>query len=244
VVDLSAITLSMLPDPEAAEVVFPRLLVSAGPGKALIDCATLRAADMAKMSEAWTAAGGRFLEAPVSGSKGPAAAGQLVFLTAGDESLYQDATTRSSTATASMLGAMGKRSFFFGDATGQGTRMKLVVNKMMVEMMATLGEGIELAGRAGLPQSQLVDVLAEGAMANPMFGLKGPKIIADDHEPHFPLKHARKDLLFGLELAEELGQSHTDMGSAAKQVIARAVAESPLELLEDDFSALTKGFQG
>ena len=109
--------------------------------------------------------------------------------------------------------------------------------------MATLGEGMELAGRAGLPQDQLVQVLQEGAMANPMFGLKGPKIIADDHAAHFPLKHARKDLLFGLELAEELGQGQTDMGSAAKAVIARAVEGDGQSRLEDDFSALTKGFQ-
>ena len=44
---------------------------------------TLRIADAIK------AAGGRFLEAPVSGSKGPAEQGQLVFLSAGDEELFE-----------------------------------------------------------------------------------------------------------------------------------------------------------
>ena len=40
--------------------------------------------------EAVVAAGGRFLEAPVSGSKKPAEDGQLIFLTAGDEGLYAE----------------------------------------------------------------------------------------------------------------------------------------------------------
>ena len=35
------------------------------------------------------AKGGRFLEAPVSGSKGPAAAGALVFLCGGDKALFE-----------------------------------------------------------------------------------------------------------------------------------------------------------
>jgi len=40
--------------------------------------------------EAIVAAGGRFLEAPVSGSKKPAEDGQLIFLTAGDQGLYTE----------------------------------------------------------------------------------------------------------------------------------------------------------
>jgi 3-hydroxyisobutyrate dehydrogenase-like beta-hydroxyacid dehydrogenase len=39
-------------------------------------------------------------------------------------------------------------------------------------------------------------VLDLGAMANPMFKLKGPKIIAQEFEPHFPLKHAQKDMRY------------------------------------------------
>jgi len=45
-------------------------------------------------------AGGSFLEAPVSGSKGPAAQGQLIFLCGGDEAAY--------TAVAAELDLMGK----------------------------------------------------------------------------------------------------------------------------------------
>jgi hypothetical protein len=42
------------------------------PGKALVDCATLEVKDMQEFDAAVKAKGGRFLEAPVSGSKVPA----------------------------------------------------------------------------------------------------------------------------------------------------------------------------
>ena len=70
-------------------------------------------------------------------------------------------------------------------------------------MMSSLSEGLVLAERAGLPPTEVVKVLGLGAMANPMFALKGPKIIADEHTPNFPLKHAQKDLAFAIALADK-----------------------------------------
>merc|ERR1712118_102079 len=84
------------------------------------------------------AKGGIFLEAPVSGSKMPAANGVLIFLCAGDEALY--------TAVAADLDAMGKTKFFFGKV-GNGTRCKLCVNMTMGTMIAAYGEGFSLAER-------------------------------------------------------------------------------------------------
>ena len=33
-------------------------------------------------------------------------------------------------------------------------------------------------------------------MANPMFKMKGPNMINDSFAPHFPLKHAQKDMKY------------------------------------------------
>jgi 3-hydroxyisobutyrate dehydrogenase-like beta-hydroxyacid dehydrogenase len=68
-------------------------------------------------------AGAAFLEAPVSGSKGPAEQGQLIFLCAGDRILFD--------AAAGPLDVMGKKSFYLGEV-GAGANMKLVVNMVMV----------------------------------------------------------------------------------------------------------------
>lgn len=68
-------TFSMLSTPAAAREVFfapDGVLAGVQPGKALVDCATLEARDMQKTDQAVKSKGGRFLEAPVSGSKVPA----------------------------------------------------------------------------------------------------------------------------------------------------------------------------
>ena len=59
--------------------------VAAGmaPGKGFVDVSTVDAATAAAVRDAVVAAGGAYLEAPVSGSKGPAEAGQLIFLCGG-----------------------------------------------------------------------------------------------------------------------------------------------------------------
>ena len=54
------------------------------------------------------AAGGAYLEAPVSGSKGPAEAGQLIFLAGGDRALFERARPA--------LDVMGKAALFLGPA--------------------------------------------------------------------------------------------------------------------------------
>ena len=73
--------------------------------------------------------------------------------------------------------------FFFG-AVGAGTRMKLVVNMVMGSMMCAFGEGLSLCDAVGLDGGQLLQVLDLGAMANPMFKMKGPKMLASDHAPN------------------------------------------------------------
>jgi len=224
------LTFSMLSTPAAAREVFHApdgILAGIQKGSKLIDCATLEVKDMQAFDSAVKAKGGSFLEAPVSGSKVPAETGQLVFLTGGNEGVFEEARPH--------LEAMGKAYFYLGD-TGKGTEMKLVVNMIMATMMSSLTEGLALADKANLSTEDVVKVLSLGAMANPMFNLKGPKIIKDDHTVNFPLKHAQKDLAFALALAEKVG---------AKVPAAAAANEGYLAALEQgegekDFSAVAR----
>jgi len=130
----------------------------------IIDCATLQPEDMKSLSLKVNSRGGFFLEAPVSGSKIPAMKGELVFMTAGDQSAY--------TAAIPYLEIMGKSHYYVGEV-GSGTRMKLVVNGIMANMLATLAEGIELSTNALLDPKTVLSVIADGVMANPMFAIKG-----------------------------------------------------------------------
>lgn len=227
VVETCAVTFSMLSTLEASQAVFPALVGAVREGKSIVDCATLTPERMRDMRGAVTLAGGRFLEAPVSGSKAPAAQGALIFLCGGDETLYAEVKPE--------LAVMGKADFLFGDV-GAGTKMKLVVNMVMGDMMVALSEGLSLCGAAGLPgdaEAGLLKVLDLGIMSNGMFRLKGPKMLAGDHAPNFPLKHAQKDMRFALNLGDQVGQA-LPVSAAANAAFLAARAKNG----DDDFSAV------
>ena len=177
------------------------------------------------------AAGAKFLEAPVSGSKKPAEDGALIFLAAGDRALYDQALPA--------LEVMGKLSVYLG-ATGNGARMKLVVNMVMGSMMAAFCEGVSLAERSGLELETLLEVLDNGAMANPMFRLKGPSLMKDQFPPAFPLKHMQKDLRLALALGDQCGQP-LPVAAAANQDFVQARG---MGLGDNDFAAVHRVVKG
>ena len=64
----------------------------------------------------------------------------------------------------------------------------------MGTMLAAYAEGIGLAQACDLPVEDLLAIIDQGAMACPMFKLKGPNMVAGKYPPNFPLKHAQKDM--------------------------------------------------
>ena len=230
VIDQCAVTYSMLSTLEASEAVFPSILASMKAGKSLVDCATLTPERMQTMAQAVEIAQGRFLEAPVSGSKAPAAQGALIFLCGGDKSLYDECKND--------LSIMGKADFHYG-ATGNGSKMKLVVNMVMGNMMCALGEGLALCQASELPadaDNGLLKVLDLGIMANGLFKLKGPKMLKGDHAPNFPLKHAQKDMRFALQLGDQVGTALPLAAAANASFISQRADHG-----DEDFSAVFQG---
>lgn len=229
------IVFSMLSTPEASAAVFDDessgTLVGVTNGKVIIDCATLAESDMKRMSEQVTARGGKFLEAPVSGSKGPAHSGQLIFLCAGSKSVFDEPSVQSA------LVAMGKASHFFGEEVGKATRAKLVVNSLMGTMMAAFGESLALAESLELDGSKMLEVISQGAIATPMYGLKGSKMLKKDHEPNFPLCHAHKDMKLAVDAAKSVGVEYS-VTKMAEELFRKAREDEDLNVAELDFSAV------
>lgn len=223
-----AITIAMLADPAAAhEVCFGSggAREGIGAGRGYVDMSTVDAATAGEIGAAITAKGGRFLEAPVSGSKKPAEDGTLIILAAGDQGLFDQ--------TLPLFEKMGKKSLFLGEL-GRGAEMKLIVNMVMGGMMTIFCEGLALAEKAGLAGSDLLEVIDAGAMANPMFKLKGPQIAQGAFAPAFPLKHMQKDMRLAVALGDQLGQPLFS-AAAANESFKRAKA---LGLSDNDFCAV------
>ena len=224
------VTFAMLSGPAASESVClgpGGVLDGISAGKGYVDMSTIDPLTSGDLTLAVKDEGGRYLEAPVSGSKKPAEDGDLIILTAGDESLYNE--------VGPAFDVMGKKRLFLGEV-GQASRMKLVVNMIMGGMMTAFSEGLGLAANCDLDQSTLLDVLAASAVANPMFAAKGPSMMARDFTVAFPLKHMEKDL----RLALELGGDHTQIlptVEAAQELFALALEQG---LGDEDFSAVLK----
>lgn len=227
------ITFAMLSDPAAAHAVCfgpDGALAGIGAGRGYVDMSTVDAATAREIGAAVAEKGGSFLEAPVSGSKKPAEDGTLIILAAGDRELYDQALP--------FFEKMGKKILFLGEV-GRGAQMKLVVNMTMGGMMAIFCEGIALAEKAGLAAADLLDVLDAGALANPMFKLKGAQITQGNFPPAFPLKHMQKDLRLAVALGDELGQPLFS-AAAANESFKRARA---LGLSDQDFCAVFRAIE-
>jgi 3-hydroxyisobutyrate dehydrogenase-like beta-hydroxyacid dehydrogenase len=230
----SDITFGMVSDPDAAmDLCFGDggVLEGISEGRSYVDVSTVDPDTSIVIYEAIKAKGGRFLEAPVSGSKKPAEDGALVFLCSGDESLYTDA--------AEALEVMGKKSFYF-PVMGQGAQMKLVINMVMGSMMTAFAEGLSLGDKIGLDKGDILDVIAQGAINSPMLQLKGPLMAGDNFTPAFPLKHMQKDMRLALQLGDSLSQP-LDTSSAANNAYIRARKNG---LSDEDFSAVLKVIEG
>ncbi|KAL5228750.1 hypothetical protein ABZP36_017015 [Zizania latifolia] len=227
------VTFAMLADPESAiEVACGANGAAEGmaPGKGYVDVSTVDTATSKLIGKHITSTGASFLEAPVSGSKKPAEDGLLIFLTAGDESLYN--------RVAPLLDVMGKSRFFLGDV-GNGAAMKLVVNMVMGSMMVSFSEGLLLSEKVGLDPNTLVEVISQGAISAPMFSLKGPSMVKAAYPTAFPLKHQQKDLRLALALAESVSQSIPTVAAANELY---KVAKS-LGLADKDFSAVIEALK-
>lgn len=103
------------------------------------------------------AAGGRYVEAPVSGSRGPAEAGTLVAMLAGEP--------EDLAVVAPLLAPVARQSFLCG-AVPAATLLKLAVNLHLITLVTGLAEATHLARQYGLDLTVFEAVLAAGPMSS------------------------------------------------------------------------------
>jgi 3-hydroxyisobutyrate dehydrogenase len=126
-----------------------------------------------------------FVDAPVSGSKGPAEAGQLLILASGPA---------AAAATADpVFSVLGRKTVWLGEA-GQGSAMKLAVNAYMSILIEGVAEALELAGRLGIDEARLAECIEGGPLDAPIADAKLHKMEQGDFAPEFPLEWALKDV--------------------------------------------------
>ena len=131
-----------------------------------------------------------YVDAPVSGSKGPAENGQLLILASGPSTA--EPTVRPA------FDAIGRKTVWLGEA-GVGSRMKLAVNAYMSVLIEGVAEALELARRLGIDRAKLAEAIEGGPLDAPIADAKLHKMEHSDYAPEFPLQWALKDVDLAIE---------------------------------------------
>ncbi len=173
--------------------------------------------------------GARFVEAPFTGSKMGAEKGELVFYVAGDEVALREARP--------ILEASSKEIIEMGEI-GQATVVKLATNIVTGASVQALAEGLALINYAGIPAEKFVAALQNNASSSKTLAMKLPKMIENNFEPHFALKHMLKDM----KIASQLGLSHHLELAVTTAARDRLLEQEQRGYAEEDFSVIARKY--
>jgi 3-hydroxyisobutyrate dehydrogenase len=206
------------------------LLAGLDPGAVVVDMSTIGRAAAREAARAVEAAGGSFVDAPVSGSVGPATRGELLALVGGSDADVARATPVLQTMCSRILRAGG---------VGQGQALKVVLNGLGTYHFVAFASMLALGERAGLTREALLDAFTSGAFATPSYVAKRDRVLARDYgKPDFTLALALKDGALNVALQQEVGLPLPVQREMAREV-AQAIGEG---LGEDDLYGLERHF--
>ena len=172
------------------------------------------------------------VDAQVVGTKQPAEQGALTLLASGASAAVQRCVP--------VFDAIGQRTVRAGDAVGDATRLKLVVNQWILTLVEGVGETVALAEGLGVDPHAWLDTIAGGPLDAGYAQTKGAAVIDRVFAPSFTATLARKDAELvaaacerhGLDLPlsrlveERLGRA-IELGHGDEDMIATYFAGAP-----------------
>ena len=167
-------------------------------GRTLVQMGTTEASYSERLCEDTTSAGGRYVEAPVSGSRRPAEAGQLVGMVAGSDAAVD--------AVLPLLAPLCATTVRCGEVPG-ATRMKLAVNHFLITQVTGLAEAFHFAENNGLDVEVFQSVLDSGPMASSVSRLKLEKLVRGDFEVQASIKDVHYNSRLVTDAARRAGVS-------------------------------------
>lgn len=195
-------------------------------GRLWADCSSVNPSFSRAMAAEANKQGVRFLDAPVTGSKEPAATGKLIFWVGGEPADLE--------ACRPLLESMGSRIVAAG-GPGMGASLKMVINQMLGTFMAATAEGLAFGQSLGLSPDVLFEALLKGPVAPPFLATKEKRIKSGDYDDaDFPLQWQHKDLHLASVSAYETGAA-MPLTNVAKEVYQLAIQNGNGD---KDFSAV------
>ncbi len=218
----ASLVIGMLADDTASRAVWTGengALDGVEKGAILIESSTVSPAWIVQLAALAAERGAEFLDAPVTGSRMQAGAGQLSFLVGGSDHALKAATP--------VLKAMSKEIVYLGPV-GSGAKLKLINNFLCGVQVASLAEGLAWIERSGLDREKALSILKAGAPGSPLLAAISERMVNHSYTVNFMLRLMTKDLKYA---QAEAANCDVDLKTAE---VARSIFEA----------AVAKGFGG
>ena len=154
-------------------------------GAIFVDNTTASAEVARELSEAASASGFSFLDAPVSGGQAGAENGQLTVMVGGNADVF-DCAKPVIDCYAKMVGLMGE--------TGAGQLTKMVNQTCIAGLVQGLAEGIHFAKQSGLDVEKVIGAISKGAAQSWQMDNRWETMNRDVYDFGFAVNWMRKDL--------------------------------------------------
>src|SRR5690606_32705593 len=161
-------------------------------GAVLIESSTVSPGWIAELAERARARGCELIDAPVTGSRTQAQAGELLFLAGGTDAVIDRVDE--------VLRVMGRDVLRMGPV-GSGAVIKLIINFGCGVQVAAMAEALALIEAGGLSRAEALGVLLNGAPGSPLVKAVTARMVAADYDVHFRVDLMAKDLAYASDLA-------------------------------------------
>lgn len=222
--DIIILVLTGSPQVEAVLTGEGGVLQGLRPGTIVIDCSTAVPASTQRMARAVEAAGGRFLDTPMTRTPKEAAEGRLNLLVGGDAALLEECRP--------LLSCFAENITHAGPV-GAGHSMKLLHNFVSLGFITLLSEAAACAAHHGVAPEVFLDVLGKGGGGGAALERVRPYLMSRDVSGlRFSVANACKDLGYYNTMATEAG-SDTAVAAAVQATLDRANREAPQALMPE-----------
>ncbi len=190
------VVISTLSDDGAVNALYSDLMKGNVAGKLFIDMSTIRPATSKAIAAALAAQGASFIDAPFSGTVGPAKEGKILILAGGSD---------TDIARAKPLFDILSRRVIHTGPVGTGALMKLVLNLPLAVYWAALAEAMAMGHEGGLAPAAMIDALKDSPVALGALPIKAAAILGEPGPVAFDVASMHKDLLAILETGGDAG---------------------------------------